>query len=38
MRQLGESVELVDMERFTMDEGLSHIVRRVFVQLYTTRV
>jgi valyl-tRNA synthetase len=22
------------MERFTMDEGLSHIVRRVFVQLY----
>ncbi len=33
MRQLGESVNW-DMERFTMDEGLSHIVRRVFVQLY----
>lgn len=32
-RQLGESVNW-DMERFTMDEGLSHIVRRVFVQLY----
>jgi valyl-tRNA synthetase len=33
MRQLGESVNW-EMERFTMDEGLSHIVRRVFVQLY----
>jgi valyl-tRNA synthetase len=33
MRQLGESVDW-SMERFTMDEGLSHIVRRVFVQLY----
>lgn len=33
MRQLGESVHW-QMERFTMDEGLSHIVRRVFVQLY----
>ena len=32
-RQLGESVNW-EMERFTMDEGLSHIVRRVFVQLY----
>lgn len=32
-RQLGESVNWA-MERFTMDEGLSHIVRRVFVQLY----
>jgi len=32
-RQLGESVNW-QMERFTMDEGLSHIVRRVFVQLY----
>jgi valyl-tRNA synthetase len=32
-RQLGESVNW-GMERFTMDEGLSHIVRRVFVQLY----
>ncbi|MBS0617672.1 MAG: valine--tRNA ligase [Spirochaetes bacterium] len=33
MRQLGESVDW-SMERFTMDEGLSYIVRRVFVQLY----
>jgi valyl-tRNA synthetase len=33
MRQLGESVDW-SMERFTMDEGLSHVVRRVFVQLY----
>jgi valyl-tRNA synthetase len=33
MRQLGESVNW-EMERFTMDEGLSHIVRRVFAQLY----
>ncbi|MBX3721628.1 MAG: valine--tRNA ligase [Turneriella sp.] len=33
MRQLGESVDW-SLERFTMDEGLSHIVRRVFVQLY----
>ena len=32
-RQLGESVNW-NMERFTMDEGLSYIVRRVFVQLY----
>ncbi len=32
-RQLGESVNW-EMERFTMDEGLSHIVRRVFVHLY----
>lgn len=33
MRQLGESVDWSE-ERFTMDEGLSYIVRRVFVQLY----
>ncbi|MCX7633054.1 MAG: valine--tRNA ligase [Turneriella sp.] len=33
MRQLGESV-FWEMERFTLDEGLSHIVRRVFVELY----
>jgi len=33
MRQLGESVDW-SMERFTMDEGLSYVVRRVFVQLY----
>ena len=33
MRQLGESVNW-DYERFTMDEGLSAVVKRVFVQLY----
>ena len=32
-RQLGESVNW-SFERFTMDEGLSHIVKRVFVELY----
>lgn len=33
MRSLGESVNW-DYERFTMDEGLSAVVKRVFVQLY----
>lgn len=33
MRKLGESVAW-QRERFTMDEGLSHIVRRVFVELH----
>lgn len=33
MRLLGESVDW-DYERFTLDEGLSFVVRRVFVRLY----
>jgi valyl-tRNA synthetase len=33
MRVLGESVDW-SRERFTMDEGLSHAVREVFVRLY----
>lgn len=32
-RQLGESVDW-DYERFTFDEGLSKVVKKVFVQLY----
>ncbi|MES0489032.1 MAG: valine--tRNA ligase [Leptospirales bacterium] len=32
-RELGESVDW-EKERFTMDEGLSHTVREVFVSLY----
>jgi len=32
-RRLGESCDW-DRERFTMDEGLSHAVRKVFVDLY----
>jgi valyl-tRNA synthetase len=33
MRRLGDSVDW-SRERFTMDEGLSHAVREVFVRLY----
>ncbi|MGP1489953.1 MAG: valine--tRNA ligase [Treponema sp.] len=33
LRKLGASVDW-ERERFTMDEGLSHAVRRVFVSLY----
>ncbi len=33
MRELGESVDW-DHERFTLDEGLSHVVKKVFVRLY----
>ncbi|MDH4262427.1 MAG: valine--tRNA ligase [Spirochaetia bacterium] len=36
-RELGESVDW-DYERFTMDEGLSHTVRDVFVRLYNDRL
>jgi len=36
-RQLGESVDW-DYERFTLDEGLSSIVKKVFVSLYNEKL